>query len=157
MKHRPILSFLLLAALFFGTAEIDGGAKDPPHGAHYWAYTNPDDHPIARLESLPGIVEGNRTQNPEGLRAFAQETKELGYSGMMCGRDQAVEIINEVMSPTSEEIARHLEVKEMMEKALSMGKSNTIAAGYDRFLDMAHLKTAYQQLELARKLGLLKE
>ncbi len=148
---------------YMGGAVARGGDQAHAVGYHWTAegretrYIRASVLMKARRAGIKFPISGIGPPDPEGLRAFAQETKELGYSGMMCGGDQAIKIINEIMSPTAEEIARHLEVKEMMEKALSMGKSNTIAAGYDRFLDMAHLKTAYQQLDLARKLGMLKE
>ncbi|MEU7747829.1 CoA ester lyase [Nonomuraea sp. NPDC049158] len=43
----------------------------------------------------------------EGLRAFAEQNRSLGYEGMMAIHPSHVPVINEVFSPTPEELARY--------------------------------------------------
>ena len=60
---------------------------------------------------------------------------------------------NEMMSPTAEEIARYQEIVATIEQLEKQGK--TRPEGYH--LGPAHAKFAQTKLDLARKLGLLKD
>ncbi len=90
--------------------------------------------------------------NPEAERNFLRQTKNLGYTGVMC-RPDAAALANEMMSPTAEEIARYQEIVATTEQLEKQGR--TRPEGYH--LGPAHAKFARTKLDLARKLGLLKD
>jgi citrate lyase subunit beta/citryl-CoA lyase len=69
----------------------------------------------------------------EGLRTFALQARDLGYEGLMAIHPSQLPIINAVFSPSDEEISEWQRI---------------IAA-------MGQVQTAQQQLERARRLGLL--
>ena len=88
----------------------------------------------------------------DGLRAMAVESKNLGYDGMMCIHPSHVPIINEVFSPTGEEIEEWKGVIAALAEAEAAG---TTAIQRDGFLiDTAMVRVAKERLEHAKKLGL---
>ena len=88
----------------------------------------------------------------DGLRAFAEQTRDLGYTGMMAIHPSHVAVINEVFTPSPADIKRWQETVDALAAARATG------AGAVRFgttmVDAAHARTAEQGLELARRLGL---
>ncbi|MEV6156563.1 CoA ester lyase [Nonomuraea sp. NPDC052129] len=57
----------------------------------------------------------------EGLRAFAEQNRSLGYEGMMAIHPAHVPVINEVFSPTPEELARYARMIAAVEEAQGHG------------------------------------
>ncbi|MCA2226062.1 HpcH/HpaI aldolase/citrate lyase family protein [Nonomuraea aurantiaca] len=57
----------------------------------------------------------------EGLRAFAEQNRSLGYEGMMAIHPSHVPVINEVFSPTPEELARYARMIAAVEEAQRHG------------------------------------
>ncbi|WP_433518816.1 HpcH/HpaI aldolase/citrate lyase family protein [Nonomuraea sp. CA-143628] len=57
----------------------------------------------------------------DGLRAFAEQNRSLGYEGMMAIHPSHVPVINEVFSPTPEELARYARMIAAMEEAQGHG------------------------------------
>jgi citrate lyase subunit beta/citryl-CoA lyase len=91
----------------------------------------------------------------EGMRAYALQGRQLGYTGMMCSAIRShVELINEVFSPTPAEIAEWQSL--IARIAQAERETGSMLIEHDGFMvapDMA--LTAQQQLDFARRLGLL--
>ncbi|MEB8336187.1 HpcH/HpaI aldolase/citrate lyase family protein [Streptomyces endophyticus] len=70
-------------------------------------------HPVAGLWTRIGDL--------DGLRAFAEQNRALGYTGMMAIHPSHVPVINEVFAPTSGELARAARLIAAMEEAQAHG------------------------------------
>ena len=85
----------------------------------------------------------------DGLRAFAVQARGLGYTGMLAIHPSHVAVINEVFTPTPEEIARWKGTLEAL--------GGTGAPGATRLdgmmIDAAHARTARDALAAAARLG----
>ena len=90
----------------------------------------------------------------EGLRAFANHSRDLGYNGMTVIHPSHVPIVNEIFSPSREEIEEWQGLVEAMRETRESGGAAVSYQG--GMVDIAHEKTAVEMLELAGKLGLLK-
>ena len=88
----------------------------------------------------------------DGLTAFAQQTRQLGYEGMMAIHPSHLPIINQTFSPTPEEIDAWRQLITAVESHESQGIGAFRHQG--RLIDQAHLLTAQQQLARAQRLGL---
>ncbi len=87
----------------------------------------------------------------EGLRAEAQRTKQLGYTGMLLIHPSHIPVVNQVFSPTIEEIERWKGLLAAVEQSRRTGSAVAIYQG--AMVDTAHAKLAQQMLEWARRLG----
>jgi citrate lyase subunit beta/citryl-CoA lyase len=84
----------------------------------------------------------------DGLRADARLNRQLGYSGQVVIHPSHVPIVNDVFTPTVEEIAYYTGLLTAMENAAGQG---TAAVRYQgAMVDIAMVKTAQQVLALAR-------
>jgi citrate lyase subunit beta/citryl-CoA lyase len=90
-------------------------------------------------------------QDLDGLRAEAIRTKNFGYSGMLLIHPSHVPIVNEVFTPTKEEIAHWKELIAAVEKCESEGSSVVTFNGM--MVDTAHVKVARDLLKWASELG----
>lgn len=94
-----------------------------------------------------------RVDDHEGLRAFAEQSRDLGYEGLMAIHPAQIPVINAVFSPSDEELAGWQEIIEAMKQAEAEGRGAIRLNG--RLIDAAHVTTAHQEIERARRLGLL--
>jgi citrate lyase subunit beta/citryl-CoA lyase len=83
----------------------------------------------------------------EGLRAFAAQSRGLGYTGMLVIHPSHVPVVNEVFTPTDEEVARWQGTL----AALSGGGGAARVGGM--MVDAAHARTARDALAAARFRG----
>ena len=87
----------------------------------------------------------------EGLRTDVQLNRRLGYTGQVLIHPSHVPTVNEVLTPTPEEIAYHQGLLAAMAAAEQRG---TAAVTYEgAMVDIAMLKTSQQVLALARAIG----
>jgi citrate lyase subunit beta/citryl-CoA lyase len=100
------------------------------------------------ISGLWGIID-----DVDGLRAFAEESRRLGYEGLMAIHPSHVPILNEIFSPSAEKIGEWQQVIAAMAEAAAEGRGAIRLGG--RLIDAAHVATAEQQLARARDLGLL--
>ncbi|CAM03667.1 citrate lyase subunit beta/citryl-CoA lyase [Saccharopolyspora erythraea NRRL 2338] len=77
----------------------------------------------ARAEQVPHPVTGlwTRIDDLGGLRAFAEQNRDLGYEGMMAIHPSHVPVINEVFSPGPEELDRCARLVASVEEAQAHG------------------------------------
>jgi citrate lyase subunit beta/citryl-CoA lyase len=87
----------------------------------------------------------------DGLRADARLNRQIGYSGQIVIHPSHVPVINDIFTPTAEEIAYYQGLLSAMENAERQG---TAAVTYEgAMVDIAMVKTARQVLALARAIG----
>ena len=89
----------------------------------------------------------------EGLRNAAIRSKQLGYTGMHLIHPSHVPVVNEVFTPSSDEIAHWKGLIEAMEARRREGGAAVTYEG--DMVDVAHEATARAMLEMARKIGVL--
>ena len=95
------------------------------------------------------------SHDPEAVRAYALENRNLGYNGFHCSADPAaIAIVNEVFTPTAADIEGWLALLPTLEAAERDGVTALETEGTT--LDLAGLVKVRQQLDLARRLGVLK-
>lgn len=77
----------------------------------------------ARAAAVPCPVAGLWTDiaDLDGLRAFAGQNRSLGYEGMMAIHPSHVPVINEVFSPSPEELARYERLIAAVDRAQASG------------------------------------
>jgi citrate lyase subunit beta/citryl-CoA lyase len=92
-------------------------------------------------------------EDTTGLREFAEQARNLGYEGLMAIHPSQLPIINEVFSPSEEEIAEWHRIIDAMAQAEAEGRGTLRLDG--RLIDAAHVETARLRLERARRLGLV--
>lgn len=87
-----------------------------------------------------------------GLRAFADQTRDLGYAGMMVLHPSHVPVVNEVFTPGRDEVALWREIVAAMDEAARSGRGAIRLRG--EIVDEAHVKTARDGLARATAWGL---
>ena len=107
----------------------------------------------ARAAGVPYPVTGGwmDIHDLDGLRYAAQQAKGLGYTGMHLIHLSHVPVVNEVFTPTSEEVAQWQGLVKAMEERRSQGGAAVTYQG--DMVDIAHEETARAMLEMARELG----
>lgn len=108
----------------------------------------------ARAANIPYPMGGRGwwdIQDLDGLRAEAIRTRAFGYSGMLLIHPSHVAIVNEVFTPSNEEIAHWKELIAAVEKCEAEGSSVVVINGM--MVDTAHVKAARDLLQWARELG----
>ena len=88
----------------------------------------------------------------EGLRALAVQLRQLGYTGMHLIHPSHVPVVNEVFSPSPEDV-KHWQglVKAMEEKRASGGAGVTIGGD---MVDIAHEAAGRTMLAIAKEMGI---
>ncbi|WP_323810320.1 HpcH/HpaI aldolase/citrate lyase family protein [Sphingobium baderi] len=87
----------------------------------------------------------------EGLKASSQADRQLGMNGELALHPTNVEIINDVYSPTEDEVAFYKGMIDALDEAMANGRASVIYDG--EHIDIAHVKTAREIIELARLYG----
>ncbi|MDQ1070791.1 HpcH/HpaI aldolase/citrate lyase family protein [Streptomyces canus] len=101
----------------------------------------------ARAAGVPHPVSGlwTRISDLPGLRALAEQNRSLGYEGMMAIHPSHVPVINEVFSPSPDELARCAELIAAVEAA--QGDGTGAVAFQGEMVDEAMAATARLVLE----------
>ncbi len=99
---------------------------------------------------------GGPVDDLDGLRAFAEELRDLGYYGMMLGHAAHVGVVHEVFTPSDAEIALWQELVDLAEHAAVVGggpiRRDDPASGELQVVHQAHVGSARLNLEWARAL-----
>ena len=88
----------------------------------------------------------------EGLRSLAVQLRQLGYTGMHLIHPSHVPVVNEVFSPTSEDVRHWQGLVKAMEEMRATGGA-AITFGGD-MVDIAHEETARTMLTIAKEMGI---
>lgn len=84
----------------------------------------------------------------EGLRAAAEKDRALGMSGELLLHPTNVPIVNDIYSPSPEQVAFYEGMIAALENAQAEGRASTVYDG--EHIDIAHVKTAREIIALAR-------
>jgi citrate lyase subunit beta/citryl-CoA lyase len=111
----------------------------------------------ARAAGVPYPLSGGwmDIHNLDGLRLLATQLKQLGYTGMHVIHPSHVPVVNEVFTPTREEIAHWQGLIKAMEARRQEGSAAVTYAG--DMVDVAHEETARTMLQMVRAWGILDE
>ena len=107
----------------------------------------------ARSAGVPYPMSGGwmDIHNLDGLRALAVQLKQLGYTGMHLIHPSHVPVVNEVFSPSPEEVKHWQGLVAAMEE---MRKTGGAAVTFDGdMVDIAHEATAKTMLAVAKEMG----
>ncbi len=88
--------------------------------------------------------------DPEGARRFAEQNREIGFTGQVCIHPSHVVIVNEVFTPSAQNVAFYTGMIEAFEKAEAQGIAAVLYEG--QHIDYAHIKTAKQVLAMHKTL-----
>ena len=88
----------------------------------------------------------------EGLRSLAVQLRQLGYTGMHLIHPSHVPVVNEVFSPTPEDVRHWQGLVKAMEEMRATGGA-AITFGGD-MVDIAHEETARTMLTIAKEMGI---
>jgi citrate lyase subunit beta/citryl-CoA lyase len=106
----------------------------------------------SRAAGLPGPVQSVYTnvRDAEGLRKSTEEGKSMGFLGRSAIHPAQIEVINEVFTPTEEEVAEANELLDRLEGEAASGTGAfTLEDG--SFVDKAVVESARSVLALARR------
>jgi citrate lyase subunit beta/citryl-CoA lyase len=92
-----------------------------------------------------------RFRDPEGLRREARLARQLGYTGKFAIHPAQIEIINEMFSPSPEEVAYARQVVEAWNQAAAAGRGSVDLNG--RMIDVPVFKRAQNLLSLAEAIA----
>jgi citrate lyase subunit beta / citryl-CoA lyase len=106
----------------------------------------------SRAAGLPGPVQSVYTniRDPEGLRRSTEEGKNMGFVGRSAIHPAQLSAINEVFTPTDEEVAEAEDLLERLETSAGAG-TGAFALEDGRFVDEAVVESARSVLALARR------
>lgn len=104
----------------------------------------------ARAAGIPHPIDGvfMNYRDQEALRTESRLARRVGYVAKLAIHPAQVEVINEVFTPTPDEVARHRAVLEAFEQAEAEGKASVSVDG--RMVDSAVARTARSVLARAR-------
>ena len=156
-----------LASLVFGIADYSasigarlvsvsghGEGEAEIYPGHRWHFPLSRIVMAAKANNLQAIdAPYGNFKDSEGLRIAAKMTNALGYDGKWVIHPTQIDIVNEVFSPTSEEIERAQAVMAAHQSAVEKGRGAVAVDG--RLVDQATIRMARQLCEQARRLGLL--
>jgi citrate lyase subunit beta/citryl-CoA lyase len=157
---REIAAAPRVCALTWGAEDLatDLGARANRDAAgHYlevFRYARVMTLLAARAAGVPAI-DGVYTsfRDRDGLRAEAEQAAQLGFSGKLTIHPDQIEIVNQVFSPSAEEIRESQELLDAWEQERRAGRMAFAFRG--RMVDAPHLARARALLERARQLGLI--
>jgi citrate lyase subunit beta/citryl-CoA lyase len=101
------------------------------------------------VHPLTGLWE--EVRDLDGLRAFAEQGRGMGFRGMIAIHPSHVPIINQAFTPSAEEAAFYRGLIAAFTEAEAEGRAALIYEG--RHVDIAHVETARQWLAMAAELG----
>lgn len=143
-----------VGAVMFGSAEqgdlvADLGVQWEPTGSGLH-YSRSRVLLAARAAGLPYPIDGvfMNYRDSEALRTESQLGRRMGYVGKLAIHPAQVAVINEVFTPTPEEVSHHRKILDMFEKAEAEGIASVGAGG--RMVDYAVARTARSVLARAK-------
>jgi len=135
-----------------GLGEADLSADLGVRGEEGLLYARSRIVTASRAAGLPNPVQSVYTnvKDAKGLRRSTERGKALGFVGRSAIHPAQVPIINDVFTPTEEEVAGARELLDALEAAAGNG-SGAFALPDGRFVDEAVVRSARSTLALARR------
>lgn len=101
---------------------------------------------------------GGATDDIDGLRQWATQLRDLGYFGMMLGDPAHVATVNEIFSPTKEEVTYWRDLDRLAAEAEARGEGPILYGdpnqGEGHVVHLAHVGSARKNLVWVKDLGL---
>jgi citrate lyase subunit beta/citryl-CoA lyase len=140
-----------VAALIFGAGDFtaDTGIAFTPRGLLYARMRVVAAAAAAGVQALDHVHPA--VGDLDGLRASAREARELGFSGKWAIHPAQVPVINEVFSPTPDEVRQARRVIEAYAAARAAGQGAITVDG--ALVDEAMVKAMERRAAAARRLG----
>jgi len=88
--------------------------------------------------------------DPEGARRFAEQNRQLGFRGQVLIHPSHVAMVNEIYSPSADDVVFYAGMIEAFEKAEAQGIAAVSYEGHH--IDYAHVKTAREVLALHKSI-----
>jgi citrate lyase subunit beta/citryl-CoA lyase len=146
-----------LSGLVFGLVDFAGDIGAQELGAEqffYYNYAKAKCITAARAAGLT-VVDGVTLaiRDLEACRRDAQMAARMGFDGKWAIHPAQIDVINEVFTPTAQEIAKAQHIIDEYEKADIHGGLGAIVID-DQMIDAAVLRVEWKKLAIARKAGL---
>lgn len=145
-----------LTQLSFGIADLSGdlGLQWPADGTEQ-LFVRSRLAVASRAAGLRRPVDSvwPRLADAAGLREDCVAAKRLGFSGKFALAPSQVDVINEVFSPTVDEVRQAIEVLDAFSSAEQEGRA-ALQLPNGEFVDYAFLQRAKETVQSARQLGL---
>lgn len=106
---------------------------------------------VAGVHAMTGLWE--RMDDLDGLTAFCDQGRQIGFRGMVVIHPKHVPIVNAAFGPSDEDVAFYQGLVEAYEKAAAEGAGAVVYAG--RHIDKAHLDKATEWLARADEIRAL--
>lgn len=103
----------------------------------------------AKVQSVDGVWPDYR--DPEGLRRDGMQARRLGFTGKSTFHPGQIDIINELFSPTEEELDYARRVVEAFDEARAAGQGSIALGG--QLIDLPIVERARRRLRLHETLG----
>jgi len=107
---------------------------------------------------ISGMWGGGR-DDVDGLRAWAEQLRDLGYYGMMLGDAAHIPVVHEVFTPSADEVAYWQDLDRLAREAEQIGAGPITygdpGQGEGHVVHIAHVGSARRNLEWARALGVI--
>ena len=154
LARAPRVVGLFAATGRGGDAQRELGYRPTPAGLET-LYIRSHAVLAARAARLPHILAGpwQELANPGGLRSQAELDRSLGFTGGVLIHPSGVATVNEIYSPSREELDYHLGLAAAYEEAERAGAGAVDYRG--DHVDAAHYRASLELLEAARRLGSL--
>jgi len=149
-----------VVAITFGPGDFAASAGYPLTGigiADRWDAVYPGDrwhYPMSRISIAAHAAALDAVDGPyaafrdlDGLQVSANRARALGFDGKWCIHPDQIEIVNEIFTPSFEEIARARAVLRAYREATEAGRG-AIAVGSE-MIDAANVRMALRILEFA--------
>lgn len=100
---------------------------------------------------------GGANDDLDGLRAWSEHLRDLGYFGMMIGEPTHAPIVNEIFSPSPDDVAYWQDLDRLATEAEQAGTGPILYGdanqGEGHVVHIAHVGSARQNLQWAQALG----
>jgi citrate lyase subunit beta/citryl-CoA lyase len=106
---------------------------------------------VAGVHAMTGLWE--RIDDLDGLTAFCEQGRQLGFRGMVVIHPSHVPVVNAAFGPSDEDVAFYQGLVEAYEKAAAEGAGAVVYRG--RHIDKAHLDKAVEWLARADEIRAL--
>ena len=147
-----------MAGLIFGIADYAGdiGAKELT-SEQFSVYHYPKAKTIAAARAAGIDVVDNVTlqfRDLDQCRKDAQKASQMGFDGKWAIHPDQIKVINEVFTPSKEELTRATDILELYKKAdIDQGLGAIVYK--DEMVDAATLRVEWKKVAIAKKAGIL--
>ncbi len=152
-----------LETVIFGPADfaasmempvLTGGVEIPEYPGDHFHYVFSKILMAGRANGLQ-VIDGPylKIRDTDGLRAFAQRTRTLGYDGKWALNPDQVAVLNEVYSPTQEQFDRAWDILDAYRRATEDDRRGAVMFG-DEMIDEASRKMATKFVTRGERAGL---